>query len=175
MKTKGMALILAALTILLTTGMVSAQGTAPVAGQKKFPLLEKLEARLGRALTTGERQQIGAASRDLITRLKALQDDFAVQVAGQLGCQAEEVKELLPKVGESREGAATGFVTRLEEKLGRKLSAQDKQLLLSTFNEKKAAAAPDQAAFADKVSKITGIPAQEITGFMTQAGGGRNR
>ena len=120
-------------------------------------LLEKLEAKLGRALSETEKKEIGDALKTAEQKLHEAQDEFVGAVADATGLTLDQVKAALK--GAAR-GPAQGKA--LENALGRKLTATERAAVRAAIKarcEAKKAAMDELIA---TIASITGLTEDEV-------------
>jgi len=101
-----------------------AQPSGGDARPQRSPLLARIETKLGKPLTAEQRQAIGTAAKDTMANLKKAQDAFVSGVAKIVELPEQEIRDMLPQVGNIGPGFDKDMVKKLETKFGKPLGAE---------------------------------------------------
>jgi hypothetical protein len=92
------------------------------------------------------------------------------QVSQATGVSEAQIGAMLPRIGQQNSNFDKNIIPKIEAILGRSLTAQEIAEIGRADREKKAAMLPVQDSFAQQLSQITGLPAQQIRGMLPQIG-----
>lgn len=156
------------------TGSAVAQNRAPAAQRQRpngagFNLIQKLEARLGAPLSAEQKRQIAEASRAAREALIPAQNRFVQRISQATGVSEALIGAMLPRIGQQN-SSDKNIIPKIEAILGRSLTAEQRAEIGRADREKKTAMLPVQDSFAQQLSLITGLPAQQIRAMLPQIG-----
>ena len=165
----GRNLLLVILATALLTGPAFAQ-QSPARRAGGNDLSSRLEANLGKSLTSEQREQIGEASKESAEKLKSLQKEFVGKIAKAVKLAESDIQPMMPKIGEPNSGFDKNMIPKLEAKLDRKLTANELAAVRKADDAKKSAMKPVQDKFAKRLAQITGLPVETVREMLLKVG-----
>lgn len=154
----------------LAAGTSHAQTSGGDLRPQRSPLVARVETKLGKPLTAEQRQEIGAAAKETMANLKQAQDAFVAGVAKIVELPEQEIRDMLPQVGNVVPGFDKDMVKKLETKFGKPLSAEQLRQIGEVDAAKKRTMGPIQQKFAERVAKVTGLKAEEVRQMLPTVG-----
>lgn len=133
-------------------------------------LLQKIEAKTGKALPVDLRKELGQAGQTMASALKVAQGKFITAIAAASGVTEAQVAEMMPKVGEDNTGFDKNMIPKLEKILGRPLTSNELQQTRAADDAKKAAMKTIQEQFAAQAARLSGLKTEEILGMLPKIG-----
>ena len=133
-------------------------------------LLQKIEAKLGKALTVEQRKELGQAAQTMAAALKAEQQKFIAAIAAASGVTEAQVAEMMPKVGQDNTGFDKNMMPKLETILGRPLTPDELQKIREADDAKKAAMKPIQEKLAENAARISGLKKEDVLEMLPKIG-----
>ena len=134
-------------------------------------ILAKISANLGKQLNSKQKQQITEALESLKTGVTNAQAAYLKHLTDVTGLPGAALQELLPGTGEENSLYFQRLmVPRMETKLGRPLSSNEREAVERAEANKKEIVGPLHTRFAEKVGEITNLPIPEILGMLPKAG-----
>jgi len=147
--------------VLLAVHLSTAYSQAPVA-TLRTTFIQRTEAQLGKELTMEQKQEIAKLSKESKPALLAVQEKFIKSVSQLVQLTDNDIKEMLPRIGQENKDFEKDIISKIELKLGRKITDEERAQIAEFEKVKKADLEPIQKNFARKVSKIIGLPEEEI-------------
>ncbi|WP_017716163.1 hypothetical protein [Kamptonema formosum] len=120
-------------------------------------------------MSVEQKRQIAQASRAAREALTPAQNRFAQQVSQATGVSEAQIRAMLPRIGQQN-SSDKNIIPKIEAILGRSLTAQEIAEIGRADREKKAAMLPVQDTFAQQLSQITGLPAEQIRAILPKIG-----
>jgi len=133
-------------------------------------IIGKIEAKIGRELTTNQRRSIQEAAQKEVRALKAEQDKFVVAIAGITKLPKEKIWEFMPKIGGNNAGFDKNMIPKLEKSLGRSLTTGEMEKIRAADKAKKTAMKPIQEAFAGTIARESGLSKEEALALLPKIG-----
>ena len=133
-------------------------------------LLQKIEAKTGKALTVDQRKELGQAAQAMAAALKAEQQKFITAIAAASGVTETQVAEMMPKVGQDNTGFDMNMIPKLEKILGRSLTPDELQKIREADDAKKAAMKPIQEQLAEEAARISGLNKEDVLEMLPKIG-----
>lgn len=133
-------------------------------------LLQKIEAKTGKALTVDQRKELGQAAQAMAAALKAEQQKFIAAIAAASGVTEAQVAEMMPKVGQDNTGFDKNMMPKLEKILGRPLTPDELQKIREADDAKKAAMKPIQEKLAENAARISGLKKEDVLEMLPKIG-----
>jgi hypothetical protein len=163
-------LAMMAMTFALITTSVLAAEEAPNTERGNAPLVQKIEAKLGKPLTAQQKQDMVLVLRQGINGLREAQLAFVQSLSGTTGLPVATIQEMMPRIGGDNTGLDKNIIPKIEARLGRRLTNSQLQSIREADNTKKAAMVPIQNNMAQGLSRITGLSADDIKAMLPHIG-----
>jgi len=142
-----------------------------VVKQSSSSLSSRIEAKLGKALTPPQSQEIQRVVRESAAALTACQDQFVQRIAAVLKAPASRVQAVFNNAGVgSAMDADRSLIPRLEGQIGRVLTTSEIDEIRKADAARKEAVRPVKNRLAERLAAITRLPADEIRALLTQEG-----
>jgi len=161
-------LILTLFAILLFPEAAVSQNTPSESGQPGGKLVSKIEAKLGKPLTQPQKMQLRTASLKWRDGMNSAVDTFAGKLSTITGIQLEEIKGWMPKIGYTNEPYQKDVISKIEAKLGKKLTAEQMEQIKKASGDKKAAMSEVTQTFVSTLAGITGLSKEDLQQMLPQ-------
>ncbi len=151
----------------------SSGANAAVKSPNKSPatdgLLQRIEQRSGRTLTADERQNATGAIRTMVEGLNPPREKFVSEISRISGVSEARVWEMMPRIGGPL-NQDKNMIPKLEEAMRRKLTNEELTAVRTADQQKKTAIREIRQTFAQAVSKVTGVPAEDLLAMLPKVG-----
>ncbi len=129
---------------------------------KKSQLMQKIESRLGRELTKDENRAYLVSVRKAIAGIESIQQKFVKDISDITGITNDKIWDWIPRQGGKPDPKYKNMISKIEKELGRELKKEEIARIMKADENKKNSIKAIQKKFADELSGITGIPANDI-------------
>lgn len=142
-----------------------------VVKQAGTPLASRIAAKLGKALTPQQSQEVQRVVRESTGALSTCQDQFVQRLAAVLKVPTSRVQAVFNSsgVGSSMD-ADRSLIPRFEGQIGRVLATREIEEIRKADAARKEAIRPVKNRLTERLSAITRLPADEIRALLTQEG-----
>jgi hypothetical protein len=123
---------------------------------RHVPFVQAVEAKMGRAMTGLERKRVANAMQEFRAQHGNAHDTFVTSVSQAIGAPAETVREFFPWTPGTKLDLAKALPP-LETKLGRPLTATERQSVEKAATKRQTSIDRDESAFVGEVSKVTDV------------------
>ena len=136
---------------------------------KKSQLVQKLESRLGRELTNDEKKAYLVAVRKTIAEIELIQQKFVKDISEITDIATSKIWDWIPRQGSQPDPKYKKMISKIEKELDRKLKKEEISKIMKADENKKNSIRTAQKKFADELSEITKIPANDILLMLPKA------
>ncbi len=154
--------------IFLLAGTAMSQNTPSESGPTGSKFIPKMEAKLGKPLTNAQKMQFRNAALQWRDGMNSSVNTFAQKLSTITGIQLEEIKGWMPRIGYSGEAYKKDVISKIETKLGKKLTTEQMDQVMKASGEKKEAMKAVNQQFVDKLTEITGLKKEDLTQMLPQ-------
>lgn len=143
-------------------------GIQVVPGQQQLPtlpqFLHRVEKARGQTLGVGERAAIGSLAQATVERLEASHDQLFASLGRSTGVNPAALKLLLPNTVKPMSDEQ--LLSRLEQKMGRKLSSSDHAQIRQANSQRNQALSAALQGFASDVSSRSGLQLSTVMNLL---------
>jgi len=133
-------------------------------------MIQKIEAKMGKSLTTAQSNQLrdafSASAKDMV----AAQDEFIKSIAKTFGMKESDVRPFIPQIGRDNSDFDKNMMPKIERKIGRAITRDERQRVIEADNRKKGKIRPIQERLAKSISGITGLSLSEVKSLLPRVG-----
>jgi hypothetical protein len=161
-------LLLTLCMIALLSEAAICQNAPSESGQPGGKLISKIEAKLGKPLTMAQKMQLKNASLKWRDGMNSAVDTFAGRLSTITGISLEEIKGWMPKIGYSSEPYQKDVISKIETKLGKKLTAEQMEQIMKASGDKKASMSEVMQTFVSTLAGLTGLTKEDLQQMLPQ-------
>ncbi|WP_404383663.1 hypothetical protein [Caenispirillum salinarum] len=156
----------------LALGIAAGLAPAPAAAQTTpVALTQALEANMDRPLTPPEAWAAASAAQSHASDVRRIRDAFAARVVEITRLSPDAVAGVIPPLGRGPQSAMPDDLEpALSQALGRPLTAAEAAALRQADAERRDAISPHRRTLAERLERLTDLPADRITPLLEGLG-----